>query len=496
MKRAISRKNLWDQLPRPFKGALAPLFGTVPLPWLLGRRFRSQLRFAEEAQWWSADEARAHQLGELRKILTLAYERTPYYRRVFDTVGFTPGDLHGLDDVRLLPTIDRRTLQAHLTEMCTVSPRDSRVDYTATGGTGGEPLAFYIDARRSAIEYAYLVSSWLRSGFTLGTALAVIRGRRVPPDRSGFHHEYDPLLRQHYYSAFHMADANLHRYVAHLRNIGPCFLHVYPSSATALARFLQGAGLDPLPNVLGLIAESENVYPDQRRLVESVFDRRLFSCYGLTEKVVAAAECEHTTDYHMWPTYGLFELLDTAGQPVTIPGQRGEIVGTGFINTVVPFVRYRTGDFATYIGDRCVACGRSQPIVRDIRGHRIQEVLVAVDGGLITWTALNVHDDSYARILRFQFRQDVPGRARLQVVPARGFTAAGGERLLHTLEAKLDGRLCLELELVESLPLTGLGKAIYVDQRIPGVATHLGDEAARPVTPSSSADRAGAALVR
>jgi phenylacetate-CoA ligase len=410
--------------------------------------------------------------------VTLAYARTAYYRRVFDGVGFNPGDLRDFDDVRRLPTIDRHTLVDHLDEMCAVPPTAAHVDYTATGGTGGTPLAFYINADRSAVEYAYLVSGWGRAGFRLGMPFAAFRGRRVDADGSGFRHEHDPLLRQHYYSTFHMTDADLRRALDHLRRIGPCFLHVYPSSATVLARFLVDAGLEPPSNVRGLIAESENVYPDQRRLVQSVFGRRLFSSYGLTEKVVAAAECEHTTDYHVWPTYGFFELLDDAGRPVTTPGRRGEIVGTGFINTVVPFVRYRTGDVATYVGDGCSACGRAQPIIADIRGHRIQEVLVARDGGLVTWTALNVHDDSYARILRFQFLQEAPGRACLRVVPARGFTEADGQRLLRSMEAKLDGRLALELETVAALPLTGLGKAIYVDQRIPGVGLR---EA--PVTP-------------
>jgi phenylacetate-CoA ligase len=469
MKRAFSRKNLWEQLPRPFKAVLGPLLGAVPLPWLLGRRFRSRLQFVEAAQWWSADEARAYQLAQLRRILTLAYDRTPYYRRTFAAVGFAAGDLRDIEDLQRLPLIDRSTLRDHLQEMCTVASTAAHVDYTATGGTGGEPLAFYIDAGRSVEEYAYLVSSWGRVGFRVGMPLAALRGRLVSKDRRGLRHEYDPLLRQHYYSTFHTTNAELRRYLDHLRHIGPCFLHVYPSSATALARFLDGSGLAPPANIRGLIAESENVYPDQRRLVESVFGHRLFSCYGLTEKVVAAAECEHTTDYHVWPSYGFFELVDEAGRRIATPGQRGEIVGTGFINTVMPFVRYRTGDFATYVAGQCAACGRAQPIIADIRGHRIQEVLVAADGGLITWTSLNVHDDSYARILRFQFLQNTPGRARLRVVPAPGFADGDCEGLRRTLEAKLDGRVHLEVELVESLPATAIGKAIYVDQRIAGV---------------------------
>jgi phenylacetate-CoA ligase len=227
--------------------------------------------------------------------------------------------------------------------------------------------------------------------------------------------------------------------------------------------------MKPPQNIKGIIAESEIVYPEQRRFVEDVFGCRLFSCYGLTEKVVAAAECEHSCNYHVWPTYGFFELLDEAGRSVNEPGKRGEIVGTGFINEIVPFIRYRTGDYATYVGDRCKECGREHPLITDIRGHRIQESLVTSDGALISWTALNMHDDTFENVRQFQFYQDKPGRAVLRVLPAQGYGAADIGRIKERLQRKFDQRMNLEFEIVDSIPLSRSGKAIYVDQRIPGI---------------------------
>jgi phenylacetate-CoA ligase len=219
--------------------------------------------------------------------------------------------------------------------------------------------------------------------------------------------------------------------------------------------------------VRGIIAESEIVYPEQRRLIEDTFGCRLFSCYGHTEKLVAAAACERSANYHVWPTYGFFELLDDRGQLVATRGQRGEIVGTGFINDVVPFIRYRTGDRATYEGEGCLECGRAHTIIREIRGHNIQEVLVTRDGTRITWTALNVHDDTFDHVLQFQFYQDEPGRAVLRVVPAAGFSGKDRRRIERTLGLKFDGRLDFMIEVVDSVSLSSRGKAIYVDQRIP-----------------------------
>jgi phenylacetate-CoA ligase len=469
VKFALSRKNVWERLPRLVKVAVGTVLKVVPQQHLLGSGFRKHLSFVQQAERWSAEQARSYQLERLKSLCTLAYEKTAYYRRVFTEAGFDPRDLRAVEDLQRLPTIDRSTLQTSLNDMCTTNPQSSNIDYTSTGGTSGKPLAFYIGSNRSQIEYAYLVASWQRIGFQLGATLAAFRGRTVQQDDAGLYHEYDPLLRYHFYSNFHMTDENIERYLKHVSGLGPCFLHVYPSSVTALARFLRRSEMKPPQNIKGIIAESEIVYPEQRRFVEDIFGCRLFSSYGLTEKVIAAAECEHSSNYHVWPTYGFFELLDEEGKCISEPGKRGEIVGTGFINDIVPFIRYRTGDYATYVGDGCKECGREHLLISDIQGHRIQESLVASDGALISWTALNMHDDTFANVRQFQFYQDKPGCAVLRVLPAQGYGSSDKERIQARLQRKFDQRMSLEFEVVESIPLSRSGKAIYVDQRIPGI---------------------------
>ena len=229
---------------------------------------------------------------------------------------------------------------------------------------------------------------------------------------------------------------------------------------------LRRSAVAPLKNVRAIIAESETVYPEQRAMVEEVFGCRYFSWYGHSEKLVLAAECEHSSGLPRLAHLRVFELLDEQGRAVTIPGQRGEIVGTGFINTVMPFIRYRTGDYATYVGPRCNACGRKHTVIRDISGHRIQEVLIANDGSEIPWVALNMHDDTFLNVRQFQFYQDAPGRAVLRIVPVAGLGDEDRCRIQQNLSRKLDGRLRFGIQLVDSIPLSPRGKAVYVDQRI------------------------------
>jgi phenylacetate-CoA ligase len=462
---AISRKNAWSRLPPLARRAVGGVLGVLPPAYPLGRRFRAQQAFVEAAERWPAERARAYQLAKLREVCGFA-QRSPYYRRAFAAIGFDPRDLRTIEDIARLPILERDVIRRDRDQLVVDNASSLRLDAVSTGGTGGAPLHFYIGADRSSIEYAYLTAAWRRVGYRLGDPLAVLKGDIVRPERTGLRHEYDPLLRRHHYSTFHLSETNLDRYLSHIATIGSCYLLAYPSVIMTLARFLRRTGKAAPSNIRGIIGESEIVYPDQRALAEEVFGCRYFSAYGLTEKVVAAAECEHSSDYHVWPTYGVFELLDADGHPVTTPGQRGEIVGTSFINTVMPFIRYRTGDFATYVGDRCRSCGREHPIIVDVRGHRVQESLVASDGSLVPWSALNMHDDTFLHVDRFQFQQHRPGHAILRVVRGQDFSDVDRERILHKLSLKLRGVIDLSFEAVTELPVTDRGKAVYVDQRI------------------------------
>ncbi|MFW6154479.1 MAG: heparinase II/III domain-containing protein [Planctomycetota bacterium] len=199
MQYAWTRKNAWEHAPGWLKRGLTPLLGRVPPAWLLGRRFRRHLRFVRDAHWWPRASTRMYQTVQLRRIRALATERSVFYRELFRQAGFQPEALRCPEDLAAAPLIDKETVRANLPAMCTTPPTRPWVDRIATAGTGGSPLAFYISADRSAVECAYLMASWERIGWTLGTPLVVLRGEVVPPVRRGtMRYSYDPMLRQVY----------------------------------------------------------------------------------------------------------------------------------------------------------------------------------------------------------------------------------------------------------------------------------------------------------
>lgn len=241
--------------------------------------------------------------------------------------------------------------------------------------------------------------------------------------------------------------------------------HAYPSSAHAFAKFILANDASGPGNVRGVLLESENVYADQLADIEKAFGARVLAAYGHSEKTILAAQCEYSRNYHVWPTYGYFELVDSGGKSIREAEQEGEIVGTGFINTVVPFIRYRTGDYATYVGEHCEACGREHTIIRDVKGRWPQGGLIAADGSVVSMTTLNVHDDTFRSIREYQFHQSTPGKAVLCVIPTTSLDEDEQRRIIANMNKRLQGQVVLDLEIRTELLKTARGKQPRVIQK-------------------------------
>ena len=466
MKKAFSKKNLWDKAPPVVKAMAGSALSLVPLPYLLGGDFRRWHRFSKEADQWDAQQVREYQLTQIRRVLGLAYEKTEFYRDTFRAAGFQPGDLKSLEDLERLPTIDKAVVRENWKRMLTRPIEDSSVDMVTTGGTSGEPMRFYMSSSRHAPEFGHLTAAWSRVGYQPGDAMAVFRGRVITKPTDGMYYQYDPLFRNHYYSTFHMAPADLRAYIGHMNRVQPKFLHAYPSSLFAVLEFAASEKLSLPGSIRAALLESEALFPHQRALFRKM-PFPTFSCYGHSEKLVMAAQCEKSAEFHVLPSYGYCEVLDEKGATASC-GENGELVGTGFINEVMPFIRYRTGDRVTRGGDKCSACGRQHMVLREIQGRWGQEFLVSRDGHtLISMTSLNLHDDTFDGITRFQFQQQEPGKAILKLVAANSNAAKDAGRFLRHFAPKLAHAVDLEVCFVDEIPLTRMGKQPMIDQRCP-----------------------------
>ncbi|MFX0198874.1 MAG: phenylacetate--CoA ligase family protein, partial [Candidatus Hodarchaeota archaeon] len=191
---------------------------------------------------------------------------------------------------------------------------------------------------------------------------------------------------------------------------------------------------------------------------------RLFCWYGHAEQVILAAMCEYSDQYHIWPFYGLTEILDQSGLQ-TEANETGELIGTSFWNYATPFVRYRTMDMAKKGTFGCPKCRRQFQLLEKIDG-RLQEIVVSKTGRYISMTAINMHSDVFDHVKQFQFYQDFPGKIIFKVVMNENYVENDTHKIRHELMKKFGHDMELDIVFVEQISRTSSGKYRFLDQRL------------------------------
>ena len=455
--------NIYNRLPFSIKTVFSHAGRIVPSSYIYGRNFTNDLEMIKKTEFWSRQDLNDLRSSKLQKTLLHAYRTTKYYRQDMDNKGMNEHFIVKSPEAVLenLSFTNKELIIGKPEDFLSENKNLIPNDYSSTGGTSGEPFYFYIDSSRSAKEWAFFVDQWGRVGFDIRSRRATFRGNKI----QGKDWEDDWVTRERKFSSFELSDEYLNRIWPALYKFKPIFIYAYPSTAISLCQFMEKER-KVLPGcVKAFLLGSENIYDGQRAYIENVSQRKVFLWYGHSEKLILAGECEHSTNYHAYPQYGYVEFINDQGKPAK-PGEFAEIVGTGFLNTVMPFIRYRTGDYCTYIGDHCPECGRNYHIFSDVRGRWTQEVLYGKKGNSICMSAINVHSNNFRNVFRFQFYQDIPGRALLRLVPRQGFSTKNKKAIEKEFNEKFAGNVVVQASVVDEIPLTPMGKFKFIDQKI------------------------------
>lgn len=250
------------------------------------------------------------------------------------------------------------------------------------------------------------------------------------------------------------------RYVEAMRTWKPTYILAIPSAIYPVACWLRE---HPAPDVIhrikGILLFSENVFTELMGLLKEVFACPVLKHYGHSERVLMAASMPDDERYFFWPHYGHFELMNEAGKPISQSGVLGEIVGTGFDNQVMPFIRYRTGDLAI-LSERPHPLLPGFPVLESIEG-RLQEFIVCSDHRLISINSLcAAHSGNLALagVDAIQYEQDQPGHFLLKVVVSHPLSAETRHKIKRAIEDKTQGGCTVEVIEVASIPRTARGK--------------------------------------
>lgn len=452
------------RIPYPAKQGFEYIYDLIPLripPRILyGKVFWDTYRLLQESQWWSREKLEEYQMRQLEKLLKHAYTHVPYYRNVFYERGLKPKDIQRKEDLIKLPILTKEIIRNNLHDLLAQNAPKKEFFLVKTSGSTASPLSFFWHKKMTiSKEEAFIWTIYNIAGYKFNEKRLELTWERSN-DRLW---RYNPIERVLKLSAFTLNEEILRSYLNLINKFRPKVLKSIPSNLVVLADFVQKKKISTPASIKIILSVSEMVYPWQRQLIEQVFKCRLFTFYGQNERVALATECEVSSAYHIFPEYGITEIIGCDDLPVRNDGAKGRIIGTGFSNYAMPFIRYETGDIGLLSDKRCT-CGRNYPLLKSIEG-RENEYLVSKSGHLIPITSVS-YSSIMKNVKQFQFYQDTKGKILLKLVPLPHFTRDDAREILNDLKSEIKD-IDVKIEYTDIIHRTERGKYKYIIQKLP-----------------------------
>lgn len=405
---------------------------------------------ARSFQWKSPDEIARYQLERLQTVIRAAAQSVPFYRKKFREVGFEPGDLKSLDDLKRLPILTKRDLKQHFDELYDPS-RARQAVLSQTSGTTGQPTQFLLTRDQTVMELAYIWRFWLWAGYRPYARVAAFR--HYTPKQGEPVCKYERSSNTLFFSVHDMYESRLPEYVEAFNRFRPRLVRGYPSSIYILANFALERGL-PLHRAHTVTTSSETLLPQHRETIERAMGAPVFDWYGTNERILTACQCEQRREYHMNAEAGIAEFLDVNGADGS-SGDAKSLVLTGLVNTIMPLIRYDVGDLAVPGTEHC-ACGRGLPTIKSFLG-RTDDILVTHEGKHIPPVRFYTLFEKYPQVDQFQVVQLRPDYIEVRIVPNGSFDREKHKELAVNL-ARVVGTITLEIKRVEQIVPTEAGK--------------------------------------
>lgn len=329
---------------------------------LLSSRSQSSRFWNEYTETMPREELNRLHLKRLQILLRYAYDRVPFYRRLYHDAGIAPDDIQSLDDFnRYVPAIDKKDLvRAQQSDPpwgdgIALGP-DYHLYRFQTSGSTGVPLCIPFSAH-TQLQYGeqwayvywgvgirphdsfYFAFPWgMYSGFWSAYWGVRCLGATVI---SGGGLSSDERLRQ-------------------IQLVNPTVLVSTPTYALYLAERAKEIGIDTrLTSIRYTIHAGEPGpgIPTTRHAIESAWDAQAYELYGVGEIGSIAPGCPHQKGCHLGEDQSYATILDESGNPVA-EGEVGENVVTSYIQMAQPIIKYRTHDLVRAHYNVCT-CGRT-----------------------------------------------------------------------------------------------------------------------------------------
>ncbi len=305
----------------------------------------------------SRDELRQLQLERLQAILNRVMRNVDFYQKWFRDANILPQDFRSLDDLSLLPLINRQTLvENHPYGMFAVPLRDVvRLHPSQTGV--GETVVIGHTKNDIYVWTNLKARGFAAAGITESDMVLVYLDYTLFPGAVVAHYGAEQLGA----CVTPLYNTPIAEQIQIMMNYRTTVLICTPNRAIHVVRYLHEKGIDPKKLFLRkVILVGESWSPKIRLQIKESLMVDVYGNFGVTEICIPgiASECEEVNGLHINEDHFLPEIVDPNTGDVLPFGERGELVITTLTKEAFPLIRYRTGAFTHLTANLC-PCGRT-----------------------------------------------------------------------------------------------------------------------------------------
>jgi phenylacetate-CoA ligase len=409
-------------------------YDLIPFKLRYGKIFNDTCVFLNEVDNWSYTRSIEYQFNELKKILKYSQNNVPYYGKLFANYGFDP-KIQSFDDINKLPFLTKEIINNNFNDLISKKYTGNKILFKTSGSVGNR-LKFYGDDSMYKKEAAYILHSFQSHGGELYDDWSVWIRRHSPKNMDDLIVK-DYELKRIYISPFHLNDDTINFYCDIINKSTAKTIVTYPSTAFWLSCLMEKHNIK-LPNIKAIHGASEKCLDSWGEKIKKVFGFDFKMHYGQVEKVSFMYQSKDSQLYHNDLTYSYTEF-----------DNKNTIIGTSFMNYVMPFIRYQTNDVVT-LNDK-VELNISRPLqVFKIDG-RVDDMIISEMGSRIPSVNFYTVMSKREEISMFQLCQKSDKSLYLKIVINENFKESVFNELKDEIVKRV-GNLPLNFEIVDEIP--------------------------------------------
>lgn len=357
--------------------------------------------YSQKNERLSPDELAEMNWKMRQRVLTIAYERVPYYRAKFNQAGLNPQDIRLPDQWESVPVLHKSDLIEHIEQIKAEHVKPRWLQKSTTGGSTGVPVVVYFDKRIPAEPLRWRMLSWWGVGPGEDAAFAWRSFGWSKLERLRRQTFFWPS-RRIYLDASLIDKAHVEEFVRQCQLVRPALIQGYVGAIEALADFVIESAIDfPSPKAVWLTASP--ISKTQRAKMQHAFHAPVYDQYGCGEINQLAAQCAQSENLHIFSDAVCIEFLDSHDRAVRT-GEQGKIALTDLENFVFPLIRYINGDEGSAIPGQCT-CGVNLPLMAPVKGRTTDHLLLPGGGILAGDFITTIFDNDPNCVKAFQVFQ-------------------------------------------------------------------------------------------